>query len=178
VKALIVGIYHAIQAVPLWNDGAGAYLAEKRRLEAYIKGVIAQEQIDLICEEADPAYVTIAQKMAYEFKPRIQWKDISLTSQDSLEAGIWPALHYRPAKFVRDDQGEPYLVEERIPEDDKRETIFVDRILATATSVGAKRILVLCGDAHVEVLKVKLETSGHQVQTNHSLIPEKRRRAM
>ena len=60
----------------------------------------------------------------------------------------------------------------RIAEDDTREDFFVDQILRGAD--GARSVLILLGDMHVEATAEKLARMGHRVVTNHELVPVKR----
>jgi hypothetical protein len=87
-----------------------------------------------------------------------------------VEAGIYKALLDRPYDFGPNN---PVRIDYRIPEDDIREEFFKAEIIKAATETGANSVLVLCGDAHTEQIRVRLEASGHQVETNHDLTPEK-----
>jgi hypothetical protein len=171
MKILILSIHHNQQLVPLKDHLDYAAIRERtEKLRALVKGLVDKGGIDLICEESDPCYVSIAQEEAFLHKPRIPWKNINMTSQERLEAGIWEALLYRPQDI---DNERGVRIDHRIPEDDTREHFFKDEIIRTAIETKAKAILVLCGDAHTEALSAKLKADGHDVDTNHDLIAEK-----
>jgi hypothetical protein len=138
-----------------------------------VKEMIARHNVDLICEESDPRHLSIAQEEAFRHKARILWKNIYMTSQERLEAGICEALPYRPFHMKFLDEHNAVTIEHRIAEDDAREEFFKDEILRAAKETGAKSVLVLCGDMHTESLKTKLQVTGLQVETNHDLVPEK-----
>jgi hypothetical protein len=173
MKFLIIAVDHDTQIVPL-RDEAAESVAKKARVEAIVKEAIAKFDIDLICEESDPRYLTIAQKLAYENNPRIPWRNIFMTSQERLEAGIWKALLYRPYHLNSLDEWNAVRIDHRIPEDDIREEFFNGQTIRAANECGADRILVVCGDMHVEPLKTKLEAGGHEAETSHDLVPEKK----
>jgi len=167
---LVIAIEHPTQIVPL-RDDAQETVKQKGRLEQTVNDAITRERVDLICEESDPVRLSIAQRIAFEHHPRISWKNIVMTAQERLEAGIWEALQYRPSRTVFPDDGmPPYQIQYRIPEDDTRENFFRDAILAEALSLNARSVLILCGDMHVEPLKDKLEAVGHAARTDHSLV--------
>jgi hypothetical protein len=173
MKFLLIAVDHDMQVVILRDDPAES-VAKKARVEATVRETIASRGVNLICEESDPRRLTIAQKMAFESRPRIPWRNIFMTSQERLEAGIWEALLYRPYDLVPTDEYHAVKTEYRIAEDDIREEFFEEEIIEAANACGADSVLVLCGDMHVEALKTKLEAVGHQAETNHTLIPEKR----
>ena len=65
-----------------------------------------------------------------------------------------------------------YWIESRIPEDVVREGFFIDETLQGAK--GARSILVLLGDMHVEVVAERLRERGYRAETNHDLVPVRR----
>jgi hypothetical protein len=95
--------------------------------------------------------------------------NIMMTSAEREAAGIKEALENRPG---HPDESMEHWIEYRIPEDDIRETFFVNQILVHAD--GSNSILLLLGDMHVEPVARQLERIGHTVTMNHDLIPVKR----
>ncbi len=145
---------------------------ELEPLRRLVRGLIASRSIDLICEESNPIILSIAQEEAFFHTPRIRWKNIMMTAQERLEAGIWCAILgcNRPTEEDADTGATIY---HRVPEDHIRENFFKDEIVKSAQEINAKSVLVLCGDAHTEPLRAKLETAGFDVETNHDLISMK-----
>ncbi len=173
MEILVLSINHGEQIVPLKDEASiSEIIQNKERLRTLVREIIGSRKVDLICEESDPRHLSIAQQEAFIHDPRIPWKNIHMTSQERLEAGIWEALLYRPYDMEFIDEYTAIQIEHRIPEDDVREEFFKDEILKTANETGAKSILVLCGDMHTEALATKLGGAGQQVQTNHDLTPE------
>jgi hypothetical protein len=97
MEILVPSINHGEQIVPLRDEAAiPEAIQNKERLRTLVRETIASRKVDLICEESDPRRVSIAQQEAFFQDPRIPWKNIHMTSQERLEAGIWEALLYRP----------------------------------------------------------------------------------
>jgi hypothetical protein len=93
MNVLIISINHGQQTVPLKDEVLIPELAEKKeQLRALVREMIPSRCVDLICEESDPCRLSIAQEEAFKRDPRIPWKNINMTSQERLEAGIWEAL--------------------------------------------------------------------------------------
>jgi hypothetical protein len=169
---LIIAIDHTWQLV--FRDPFE--LAEDNRTEfaALLSKTIEARKVDLICEESDPCQLSIAQKIAYEHRPRLRWKNIHMSAQERLEAGIWEALLQRPYRII--EGGCPDIfqrIDRRIPEDATREQFFAAETIRETEVVGAKNILVLCGDLHADSLGAILEATGSRVEVNHSLIHQK-----
>jgi len=145
---------------------------EMEPLRKLIRELIANRRIDLICEESDPTVLSIAQEEAFFGNPRIRWKNIMMTAQQRIEAGIWCAILgcNRPTEKDADTGATIYL---RVPEDHIRENFFRDEIIESTQELFAESVLVLCGDAHTESLKTKLEAAGFNVETNHDLVEVK-----
>jgi hypothetical protein len=171
MKFLIISVDHSFQLIPL--KGEVPIPEKKEQLRSLVMEIIASRNIDLICEESDPCYLSIAQQEAYGHEPRIQWTNINMTAQERLEAGIWEGLLYRPYDTKMLDYHNAVTIHHRVPEDDVREEFFKDEILDAATVTGAKSVLILCGMMHTEPLKIKLELAGLQVETHNNLTPEK-----
>lgn len=114
---IIVSIEHIFQLIPLRDEVP--IPAKKEHLRTLVIEIIASRNIDLICEESDPCYPSIAQLQAFNHDPRVHWKNINMTSQERLDAGIMDALLYRP--YDRQSlQGRVITIHRRIPEDDVR----------------------------------------------------------
>jgi hypothetical protein len=145
---------------------------EMEPIRRLVRGLIASRLIDLICEESNPMILSIAQEEAFFHTPRIRWKNIMMTAQERIEADIWCAILdcNRPTEEDADTGATIY---HRVPEDQIRENFFKDEIVKAAQEIDARSVLVLCGDAHTESLKTKLETAGFTVETNHDLIAVK-----
>jgi hypothetical protein len=171
MKITILSINHGEQTVALKDELAMPETCKKKeKLAALVRKTVAEKNVDLICEESDPRHLTVAQNIAFEHNPRISWRNIFMTSQERLEAGIWEALLYRPCDF---DPKTGIGIDIRIPEDEVREDFFQDEILRMAKGTGATSVLVLCGDMHTESLRTRLKEAGHEIETDHSLTPEK-----
>ncbi len=123
MKFLILAIDHGWQLVPYGLETPES-TAAKTLFEKVLTQIITGRGVDLICEECDPCRLSIAQKIAYEHNPRIPWKNISMSAQERLEAGIWGALLHRPAHTIEETPGFYRTVEHRIPEDEVREEFF------------------------------------------------------
>ena len=150
--------------------------AEDNRAEfaALLTKTIEARKVDLICEESDPCQVSVAQKIAYEHRPRVRWKNIHMSAQERLEAGIWEALRQRPYRIIEGDcPNVGQRIDRRIPEDATREQFFAAETMREAEAVVAKNIVVLCGDLHADSLGAILEATGSRVEVNHSLIHQR-----
>lgn len=172
MKFHIIAIDHGWQMEPHGIEPPES-TAAKSQLETVLTQIIVDRVVDLICEESDPCRLSIAQKIAYEHNPRIPWKSINMSAQERLEAGIWEALLHRGGHTIEEIPGYYRTVDHRIPEDDTREQFFAKKSFQAAKAVGAKSILILCGDMHADFLKGILESSGLQVEANHGLVPRK-----
>ena len=167
----VLAIDHTWQLVAPRGDPSKAFEA-KARLETILTQIIENEDVEIICEESDPSLLSIAQKIAFEHSPRLTWKNIMMSSQERLEAGIWQALVNRPIDVSLRDDG-VRTVEHRIPEDNIIEEFFIDKSVHAADAVCANSILVLCGDLHLDSLGEKLITKKYKVTMNRDLVPEK-----
>jgi len=171
MKILILAITHDHQRILVGSEPQVSDLAQKT--EAFrdlVKRNIAAFKPDLLCEETNPAALSIAQWEAFYHTPRIAWRNINMSPQERLEAGIWQAYIDRP--FSPDFQNST-LIYDRIPEDDIREGFFRSEILKAASEIGAQRVLVMCGAMHAEPLKVKLEGEGRDIEINAEFAPLK-----
>ena len=95
MRFFILAIDHGWQYMP-YDLETPEIAAAKTRLETVLTQEIADRGVDLICEESDPCRLSIAQKIAYRHSPRIPWKNITMSAQERLEAGIWESLLHRP----------------------------------------------------------------------------------
>jgi hypothetical protein len=171
MKILILAITHDHQRVLVGSEFKLSDFVQKTEVfRALVKTNIAAFKPDLICEETNPAFLSIAQLEAFNNTPRIPWKNINMTPQERLEAGIWEALLERPSSFDIDTETVTYY---RVPEDDVREDFFRGEILTTAKEIGAQRVLVLCGGMHAEPLRLKLEGDGREIEINDEFTPVK-----
>lgn len=167
MRILILSINHEDQIVREVREREDKY-------RSVIREMISSRSVDLVCEESDPCRLSVAQKETFNHKPRIPWKNINMTSQERLEAGIWEALLHREYDVDFSNEEGPIQIDYRVPEDNVREEFFRDQILKAAKETNAKSVLVLCGDMHTESLKGKLEKAGQtNVQTDHKLTPTK-----
>lgn len=97
MSILILSINHNEQIAPLENHWVSDEVREGiEKLRGIVRGLIDRGNVDLICEESDPCYVSIALDDAFRHVPRIPWVNINMTAQQRLEAGIWEALLNRP----------------------------------------------------------------------------------
>src|SRR6266481_6919210 len=172
MKFLILAIDHGWQLVPYGHETPES-TAAKTLFEKVFTQTITDRGVDLVCEECDPCRLSIAQKIAYEHNPRIPWKNIIMSAEERLEAGIWEALLHRPAHTIEEAEGFYRTVDHRIAEDSIREEFFAKTVLETVNKTNAKSILILCGDMHMDFLKDILEGRGKHVETNHELIAKK-----
>jgi hypothetical protein len=170
MKIVVVSVNHNEQLtqpkvhIELPDDGE-----EMEPLRRLVRKLISRRSIDLICEESNPMILSVAQEEAFFHNPRIRWKNIMMTAQERLEAGIWCAILgcNRPTETDADTGATVY---HRVPEDHVRENFFKDEIVKAALEIDAKTVLVLCGDAHTESLKTKFQAAGYNVETNHDLV--------
>jgi hypothetical protein len=164
---LVLAIDHNWQLVP-----QGDFDAARAKFQEYLLQVILDSKIDLICEESDPCRLSIAQKMAHEHQPRIPWRNIIMSAQERLEAGVWDALMNRPVEQIQEAPGILREIDTRIPEDDVREEFFCKQAI-DAAATGAKSGLVLCGDMHADAVSKKLQAHQCQSKADHTLIEKK-----
>jgi hypothetical protein len=171
VRFLILAIDHGWQLEP-YDVETPEITAQKTQLRTLLVQLVEARRVDLICEESDPRFASIAQKIAYEYAPRIPWKNICMTSQERLEAGIYQAILARPFEWTEDPpgSGNARTIDHRIPEDGAREQFFARESLAAARAQKAFSILVVCGDMHAEPLAAILAADSFNVETNHDLI--------
>lgn len=171
MKLFILAITHDHQRVLVGSELELSDLVQKTEVfRDLVKRNITAFKPDLICEETNPAFLSIAQLEAFNNTPRIPWKNINMTPQERLEAGIWQALLERPFSFDIDTETVTYY---RVPEDDIREDFFRGEILKTAKEIEAQRVLVLCGGMHAESLKMKLDGDGREIEINDEFTPVK-----
>jgi hypothetical protein len=170
MKFLIIAIEHGWQLVP-----RGAETPATKRLRAFVGQKICERNVSLICEESDPCRLSIAQQIAYEHQPDVVWKNITMSAQERLEAGIWEVLFNRePVETVMDEAtGLLQEFHDRIPADDVREHFFAKEAIQAATGKGADWTLILCGDLHADALRDKLQARGHEAEATHELVPVK-----
>ena len=170
MDTLIISIDHFLQRVKTGNENI-PLKERKDRLEFLLKKEIAARNVQFIAKEAHPQYPTIAQQLGNAHSPQIPWKNIFMTDDERRQAQIYDALKNRPTHYEQRGD-ETVEIEHRIPEDDIREDFFVAETLQGAGE--SESILILCGDMHVQALKEKLETYEHVVDTDESLITDKR----
>lgn len=169
MKILVLAITHDHQRVLVGSELQISDLVQKTEVfRDLVKRNIAAFKPDLVCEETNPAALSIAQWEAFYHTPRIAWRNINMSPQQRLEAGIWQALIDRP--FSPDFQNST-VIYHRIPEDDIREEFFKSRILKATSEIAAQRVLVMCGGMHAESLKSKLEGQGREVEINAEFTP-------
>jgi hypothetical protein len=170
MEILILAITHDHQRVLVGSELELPDLARKTdAFRSLIVKNISNFRPSLICEETSPAYLSIAQHEAFYNIPRIPWRNINMSPQERLEAGIWKAYIERPFDFDFNSGTTTY---HRIPEDEVREAFFKDEILNAAGEIRANRVLVVCGAMHVESLASKLRVNGHEVKINDEFIAE------
>jgi hypothetical protein len=172
MKFLVVAIEHNWQLVPHGPETPEMTKA-KDRLRSVLDQAIVGRGVDLICEESDPCRLSIAQRIAYEHNPRIPWENITMSAQQRLEAGIYDALLDRPLHVISEPTDYHFEIKHRIPEDGIREQFFATEATQAANGVGARSILILCGDMHADFLKQILEAGLHQAEVNRDLIARK-----
>jgi hypothetical protein len=173
MKILILAITHDHQRVLVGSEPQVFDLAQRTEVfRDLVKRNIATFRPDLICEESNPAFLSVAQQEAFYDTPRIPWRNINMSPQERLEAGIWQAYLERPVDFDIHTETATYY---RIPEDDIREDFFKSEILKAASNVNAKRVLVMCGAMHAESLKSKLEDEGREVEINDEFISSEKK---
>jgi hypothetical protein len=172
MKFLIVAIDHNWQLVPHGPETPDM-TGIKGRFTKHLNQVIADRTVGLICEESDPCHLSIAQKVAYEHDPRIPWKNINMSAQERVEAGIWQALLDRPYHVIEEPTDDHFRIDHRIPEDEIREQFFAREAIQAGLATGARSILILCGDMHADFLKPILEASQYQAEVTSDLIPRK-----
>jgi hypothetical protein len=133
MKILILAITHDHQRVLVGSEPQVPDLAQKSgAFRDLVKKNVASFSPDLICEETNPAFLSIAQWKAFYHKPRIPWRNINMSPQERLEAGIWQAYLERPFDFDIETAITTY---HRIPEDHVREGFFKTEILRAANEV-------------------------------------------
>ena len=166
----VVAIDHELQLLQDPNDPKHR-AAQKEQLETLLRTGIPERGVRLIAEESKLGRVTIASALADANNPPIPWKNIIMTDAERAAAGILEALRHRPGHPDYDTM--QFWIECRIPEDEIRESFFVDETLRAAAA-DAESILMLLGDMHVDAVGERLLTAGHNVVTNHDLFPVRR----
>jgi hypothetical protein len=172
MRFLIIAVEHNWQLVPHGPETPDM-TSVKDRFTKLLNQTIADRRVDLMCEESDPCRLSIAQKVAYEHTPRIPWKNITMSAQERLEVGIYEALLERPLHVINEPTDYHFEIKHRIPEDKIREQFFATEATQEASSIGARSVLMLCGDMHADFLKPILEASQYRVEVNRDLIPRK-----
>jgi hypothetical protein len=172
MKFLIVAIEHNWQMAPHGPETPEMTKA-KDRLRKVLNQAITDRGVDLICEESDPCHLSVAQKIAYEHGPRIPWKNITMSAQERLEAGIYEALLDRPLHVIKEPTDYHFEIKHRIPEDGAREQFFAAEATREAKGIGARSVLMLCGDMHADFVKAILGASQHQAEVNRNLVARK-----
>jgi hypothetical protein len=172
MRFLVIAIGHGWQMVRHGlqpND----WPPEEKQLQKVVTEAINSLGVDLICEESDPCRLSIAQKLAYESVPRIPWKNVTMTAQERIEAGIYEALLNRPTDLIETETDGLVQVEHRIKEDAIREQFFCKEIVKAVDARSSKSGLVLCGDMHADFLKALLDKENYTTQVDRRLIPQK-----
>jgi hypothetical protein len=172
MRFLVIAIGHGWQMVRHGlqpND----WPPEEKQLQRVVTEAINSVGVDLICEESDPCRLSIAQKLAYEHVPRIPWKNVTMTAQERIEAGIYEALLNRPTDLVETETDGLVQVEHRVNEDAIREQFFRKEIVGAVNANGSKSGLFLCGDMHAGFLKALLDKEGYNTHINRNLIQQK-----
>lgn len=172
MRFLIIAVENNWQSVPHGPE-TPEMTKVKNRLTKLLNQAIADHVVDLICEESDPCRLSIAQKVAYEHTPRIPWKNITMSAQQRLEAGIYEALVDRPFHVIKETTDYHFEIKHRIPEDAIREQFFATDTTREANSIGARSVLILCGDMHADFLKPILEAGEYRTEVNRDLIARK-----
>jgi hypothetical protein len=174
MKFVILAIDHGWQMKPYGRETPEVEAA-KQAFRAVMTRLVGVAMVDLICEESDPSHLSLAQEFAYSQDPRIPWKNIIMSAQERLEAGVYDPLLHRESHVVEEPPGSGYFraVDHRIPEDDVREQFFSRESIQAGVAHHANTVLVLCGDMHADALQLKLETEGHGAIANHDLIPRR-----
>jgi hypothetical protein len=164
----IVAVDHTLQLVEEPDDSQ-EMKEQKNHLTTLLREEIPKRAVRFITEESARTKTTIASTFAKANDPEIRWKNIVMTEAERDAAGIKEALKNRPG---RPDEMMERWIEFRVPEDEIRETFFIQQTLDDA--IGAQSVLMLLGDMHVESVAKKLAKMGHRVETNHDLVPVKR----
>lgn len=172
MKILIIGngVGHNVQLLRTQDDPLDE---PKRKFEIFLREQIAICGPNFIGEEALENEETIAGKLGYP------WANIDMPAAVRESAGIAEEQLHRPRfpKFL-DDEAKTQLtkdgyerdvgggwvdVEARVPSDTVREQYMVERI--AQDGANATNVIVICGIAHSEVLREKLqEIHGDCVQ--------------
>jgi hypothetical protein len=171
MRFIVLAIDHGWQRASVCDEDG--LRPAREQLSARINQIIEQHAIDLISEECDPRFLSIAQKIANEREPRIPWLNIYMSAQERLEAGIYDALLHRPRHNVQQENGMYQAIDHRIAEDEIREQFFATETTLAARNLNANSCLILCGDMHAEALADLLtEEPEAEVITIRDLVPE------
>jgi hypothetical protein len=160
----IIAIDHYLQLASTPDESANLK-AQKHQLVALLNKEVLERGVQFIAEESDPTRATLAQGLANA--AQIPWKNIIMTNAERDAAGIREALANRGGH--PDEETMTWWIEYRVPEDEVRETFFIEETLYAAN--GVQSILMLLGDMHVEFVGTRLAQMGHCVSTNHDLVP-------
>jgi hypothetical protein len=147
----VVGIDHELQLARAENDSKKRR-ALKEQLDAMLRIGVPECEIDFIAEESKEGMLTLAKEIADAGCPTIPLINIWMTDAERDAAGIADAMKKRPGH--PDHETMTYWIESRIPEDAIREEYFIRRTLDESN--GAKNILMLLGDLHVDAVCEKL----------------------
>jgi hypothetical protein len=172
MRFYILGINHCWQLVPHGSETPDSAAATDK-FTAFLTAAIEAENVDLVCEESDPCQLSIAQQMTYFHQPRIPWRNINMSSQERLDAEIWEALAHPPTHDIEESPDYFVTIRHRMEEDNIREQFFASESIQAALTAGAKSVLILCGDMHVDYLRTILIAYGHAATAHHDLIPKR-----
>jgi hypothetical protein len=157
MKVVIVGVFHNEQSDKRDADTPELRSA-KDALEELIRSVVESRGIRFIGEEAKGGIDTIAKRIAEQSDAKIPWVNIDMTDEEERRQGIHDGLQARPFDTDFDDNGRLVRKYYRIPEDETRESFFVEKTKKEAANAGT--VLVICGHCHVEALQQKFTVTG------------------
>lgn len=150
MKARILGLKHPLQ----WKD------TTRNDLRDLLSGLLAEEDADLITEEAPALPTTVAQRLAFQLnKP---WLNVAMDECQRRAAGIYDELAKRPVWPFEDDNGNHAgRAEGYLPNADQvRENHWISQIIR----LESKSVIILCGVIHLSPLAKKLRSHGYEVK--------------
>jgi hypothetical protein len=161
VRVLIIGINHQVQSNKICSSSTSGKLErfeqdQKDRFRELLREKIAEHGIQLVAEEANHGFESIAETLCKA--TTIRYFNIEMKPEERDRRRIPPGYQ---------DEGSTVSEEEKRRGNVEREEYMVQELL---TAVGeAHSVLVICGRFHTAGIVSRLEPLGHIVEVQDIL---------
>lgn len=150
MRILILGLDHAIQAIP-----GNFPNPRKNRYERLLKQLVKDRAVGFLGEETYLNERSIAKRVANSVNG-VHWEPIEMSSEERDAFGI-----------TENQNNRPRANETRVSSDPIREEYMVRTALEKAGN--ARSVLILCGRIHADALAERFREAGHDVDTDDLL---------